>query len=275
MDTPPIVGTLLYYCSMGIGLLLVIFGIFLLVRSIPNQRGTTNTYERFEDVPIATQLVNTIQQLQSAMDQFDEDFGEVCTISGFVEDGYLGSASAPNDESEYALSPEIQKANAEKRTQRAKNAFESLRKGQTGGHVLECFADQDDLQSAMDQFHSLQDSPQYKSIFVDGKLQAVQQTLVFNATYLKKGLASLVEQIQKPKEGFWDGATKMKITDPAAALRILQANLADLSSLHTLVTQHASAVEVMKQKQTSTQSGSDAAANFESAPKQLPSTVYS
>jgi hypothetical protein len=220
---------------------------------------------------MATQILNGIQQVQQGMDRFNDDLGEMCAISEFVEDGYIGNASAPTDESEYSLSPDMQKANVEKRKQRAKNVFASLRTQQTGGHVLECFADSGDLPNAMQQFQSLQASPQYKSIFVDGKLKTVQQTLVFHATYLQKGLTSMAEQIQKPKEGFWDGAD----VTPSVALQTLQSNMADLDSVHALVAQHASAIQVMKQKQKATESGNDATSHFESAPPKLPETVYS
>jgi hypothetical protein len=270
----PVLGTLLFYIITTACAGIVMYLIVQLARATPCKTCTTVTYERFESGPspdLSSQVRTEIDGLQRDMDRFDDDLNNVCSITEFVEDGYVGNASAPADESEFSFSPDIQKANTEKRKKRAKNLFDSLRK--EAGVTIECFEEQDDLRSNLDEFYAIQTSGQYKAIFPK-KIESIQNTLAFNAKYLKKGLASMEEALQKPvKEGFWNSGDINQ--EAATVLSTIQANRKDLAALHTNVQRHLAAVQTIKAKQSSVQSGSDASTEFESMPTTPPNNLYS
>ena len=270
----PVLGTLIFYIITMIFATILIYLIIQLARATPCKTCTTIRYENFESgssPDLASQVRKEIDGLQKDMDRFDNDLNTVCSMAEYVEDGYVGNASAPADESEFSLSPDIQKANTEKRKKRAKNLFDSLRK--EAGVTIECFEEQDDLRSNLDEFYAIQTSGQYKAIFPK-KLESVKTTLAFNSKYLKQGLASMEEALQKPaKEGFWNSGDINQ--EAATALSTIQGNRRDLAAMHANVQQHLAAVQTMKAKQTSVQSGSDAASQFESTPKSLPNNLYS
>ena len=271
----PVLGTLLFYLITIVCAIILIYLIVRLARATPCKTCTAISYENFESgssPDLASQVRIAIDGLQQDMDRFDDDLGNVCMIAEYVEDSYVGNASAPPDESEYSLSPDIQKANTEKRKKRAKNLFDSLQK--QAGATIECFEEQTDLRSNLDEFYTMQSSGQYKAIFPTN-LESVKTTLKFNAKYLRKGLVSMEQSIQKPeKEGFWNSGDIHQ--EAATVLSTIQGNRRDLATVHKNVQQHLDAVQTMKAKQTSVQSGSDAASQFESMPPPpLPNNLYS
>lgn len=287
----PIFGTIGYYVIMITIACLVITGIFMLAKAKPCLACPVNAFERFENPPNsefgrrAAEITNGMKQLDTAMETFQEDVNDVCTISAFVEDGYVGSKEQ-SDESEYKLPPDVQKKNAEKRKTQATNIFRSMRKSQMKGAVLECFSTSDAnvLIEKNKEFKLYQTRDPYKKIFTDGLITTIQSALVFNKSYLEKGMKSAndaTEHAKKnKKEGFEneeEKAAQLAMSESANILATISNNLKDLAALRPIIKQHKDAIRAMKNKQKSVESGNEAAKQLDEEnekPKKINTNIY-
>jgi len=261
----------------------------MLAKAKPCLACPVNAFERFENPPpttdyagITSGITNGMKQLDKAMEKFQQDVNDVCTISAFVEDGYVGANSQQFDDSENTLPPDVQKKNAEKRKKQASNIFRSMRKNKMSGAVLECFASNDvgELIEKIKEFKLYQAQDPYKKIFTDGLITTIQSALVFNKTYLEKGINMAIDASENAKkEGFTTEliTAENAVPESIKILSTIKKNLKDLAELRPIVKQHKNAIRAMKTMQKSVESGNEATNQFDKEkekPKKINTNIY-
>lgn len=212
-----ILGTYMYLLSMLVCLLLCIWGIVALVRSIPCTNCAPNIYERFEDASVSdlAQRSTTIEKLtdaiEPALDTINATQTETCSIRKQIEDGYIADRSSPPDESEYSLSPEEQQRRTDLRKVQAKARFQTEQEQYISLHgdkpILECFASESSSDAELvlnEKIATLESMLNSKAVTkAQATMDRIQSTLGFHAKYLSKVLASLApKQEKEKKEGF-------------------------------------------------------------------------
>jgi hypothetical protein len=273
-----ILGTYMYLLSMLVCLLLCIWGIVALVRSIPCTNCAPNIYERFEDTSVSdlAQRSTTIEKLtdavEAALDAINTTQTETCSIRKQIEDGYIADRSSPPDELEYSFSPEEQQRRTDARKIQAKARFQTEQEQYVSLHgdkpILECFASKSlsdaelDLNEKIATLESMMNSKAVTK--AQATMDRIQSTLGFHAKYLSKLLASLApkkeekekKEKKEKKEGFASLLHgKELLANADTVIAKAQNFLAHVQRIVEATKQHTDATKALNQKSADVQSG--------------------
>jgi hypothetical protein len=207
-------------------------------------------YESFQNQDTTTsppptdlqgRLRAAIQRIQQSLESIVELTDGTCAIVKETEDGYVGSKSAPPDESEYNLSPEMQESRKQARQASARKTYTSLRKvnaSAKGVGILECFQDNQD-----------EDTIRELCIELAGLMENTESvTQIGRMRIMEAELAFAERQLSRVTEAFQDAATSPTVAPPSPsvyygslsgrALEVAATNLlAKESELYNSITQ--------------------------------------
>ena len=177
--------------------------------------------EGFADADPIGQRIKALQTMRNTLtkdlESLDDAADAACDVTKQIEDSYVSNNSAPTDESEYQLPPNIQKERQEKRNVRTKKRFEEEKKRysvlKNTDPIYECFEDavkakEDELRSELEDVQRILDTAEAKAVAAKGL--RLQSLLGFNAGYLKKGVSTVTE-------GFATGSALLAAADDLVA----------------------------------------------------------
>jgi len=177
--------------------------------------------EGFVDKDPYGQRIKALQKMRDTLtkdlEALDDAADAACDVTKQIEDSYVSNNSAPTDESEYQMPPDIQKERQQKRNIRTKKRFEDEKKRysvlKNTDPIYECFEDadkakEDELRSELEDVQRILDTAEAKAVAAKGL--RLQSLLGFNAGYLKKGASTATE-------GFATGSALLAAADDIIA----------------------------------------------------------
>lgn len=179
--------------------------------------------EGFADADPVGQRIKALQTMRDTLtkdlEALDDAADAACDVTKQIEDSYVSNNSAPTDESEYQMPPDIQKERQQKRNIRTKKRFEDEKKRysvlKNTDPIYECFEDaakekekEDELRSELEDVQRILDTAEAKAVAAKGL--RLQSLLGFNAGYLKKGVSTVTE-------GFATGSALLAAADDLIA----------------------------------------------------------
>jgi hypothetical protein len=205
------------YFAVCVGLIVGV--VWLTQRMTCRRTGGGQWYEGFtnsadERLAGIQQRLRSVRDIRALLEQDIEDLGiagdDTCDILKQIEERYVGNAAAPSDETEYALSPELQQRRQIDRRTRAQARFQEEQRIYAALHgaegVLECFTGQgsateadvtaaeDALAAELEDLLTVLDTSEIQATLQKGR--KIQSLLGFNAKYLQKGLESTQRAVE-------------------------------------------------------------------------------
>ncbi len=179
-------------------------------------------YESFQNPATADEtslqgrLTAAIQRAQQSLESIVELTDGTCAIIKETEDGYVGSKSAPPDESEYSLSKEQQESRKQARQASARKTYTSLRKvnaSARGVGILECF--QSTVADAVEDDETIRELCIQLAELLEN---AESVTQIGRIRVMEAELAFAERMLTRATEAFQDTAASPTVAPPSPAV---------------------------------------------------------
>jgi hypothetical protein len=155
-----------------------------------------------EDILKRTRDLQSLRELiMQDIESLDDAADASCDITKQVEDSYVSNNSAPTNEDEYQMPPDIQKERQAKRNKRSSARFNEEKKRFSAlknlAPVYECYEDagigeaEEELRAEITEIKRILETAEAKALAAKGS--SLQSLLEFNAVYLKKAASTVTE----------------------------------------------------------------------------------